>query len=170
MRKRSLDFVRDVEILGGVSATVASVSQTSNRAAVLALEFIADRFYGKTEIVPDSLNLVSGSNQKRRHLVPQGANADVWHSVGQKLKLTQPHVSIRKTTSHLEQKRADFHIAMDIVERDYLGNAAADAYADRGSSIPLICSCTVTGCGGAHAAEPFNYIPRDEALAPLLAT
>ena len=62
------------QLLGGIAGTIEGVAQTSNRAALLALEFALDRFRGELEIVPDSRYVVDGINRKKRHMIPVGAN------------------------------------------------------------------------------------------------
>ena len=138
------------QLLGGIAGTVEGVSQTSNRAALLALEFALDRFRGHVEIVPDSKYVVDGVNLRKRHLFPSGANSDIWHGIGQKLRDNQQTLVVRKTTSHLEQKRKDFYTMEHLDERDFLGNSAADAYADR--------AATIAGSGMASAELGLSFL------------
>ena len=60
------------QLLGGIAGTIEGVAQTSNRAALLILEFALDRFRGDLEIVPDSKYVLDGRNRKKRHMTPVG--------------------------------------------------------------------------------------------------
>ena len=123
------------QLLGGIAGTIEGVAQTSNRAALLALEFALDRFRGDLEIVPDSKYVVDGINRKKRHMIPVGANPHIWHSIGQKLLQHQQNLIVRKTTSHLEEKRKHFYTMEHLDHWDFPGNAAVDAFADRAATL-----------------------------------
>ena len=107
MPRRKGDHDHDRQVIGGVAASVAGVSQTANRAALCAMEFIATYFGGHAEVIPDSLYVHAGfSNARYRH--PTGATADLWHGIGQALKEGAVNITTRKTTTHLQEKRKDF--------------------------------------------------------------
>ena len=135
MPRRIGDHDHDQQVIGGVAASVAGISQTANRAALCAMEFIATYFSGQAEVVPDSLYVHAGCS-KARYRCSSGANADLWHGIGQALKAGALNLTTRKTTSHLQEKRKDFFTAGDIDIYDFVGNHAADAFADRGASVP----------------------------------
>ena len=135
LRRRTGSLQHDVEFVGGVAGTVEGASQTANRAAVSALEFICRRGAGHIEVGPDSKYVVTGFNGRLRHRSPTGPNADLWHAIY--MALTDQHATlhVRKTTSRLEQKRKDFYTAPDIDLPDFAGNFAADSFADRAAEI-----------------------------------
>lgn len=65
-------------LVGGVAATLAGQSQTSDRAALAALSYIVQKFVGNVVVGPDS-EYVYDRVLKARYRAPTGANADLWH-------------------------------------------------------------------------------------------
>jgi len=130
----------NTSFLGGLAGDTPGDFQTPPRACLEAFLYALRTTVGKLVVKPDASYLVDGFSAKR-YLAPDGANADLWHAIGQELNNRQQEVEVIKVDAHLSQDM----VVQGLVDiEDFHGNLMADALAAIGAGIHEVPAAIVT--------------------------